>query len=127
MQMVTLRTQSPNTATEFQTMVTGGMHATGTLPHLPADTVINGRYRCVSVLGEGGMGVVYHAQDTLRGNRDIAIKTLTATEISADRMNLFKAEFGALAMFRHPNVAVVYDFEQMQGSDNCLFTMELIN
>jgi serine/threonine-protein kinase len=64
-----------------------------------------GRYRIVSLIGTGGMGEVYLAQDTTL-QRKVALKVLPL-EVAAkqDRMRRFKQEATAAASLNHPNIA----------------------
>jgi serine/threonine-protein kinase len=73
------------------------------------ETVLNGRYRLGEVLGEGGMAVVYRAQDVLL-NRPVAVKILRA-QYAADESFLrrFEREAQSAAGFSHPNIVNVYD------------------
>jgi serine/threonine-protein kinase len=74
-----------------------------------------GKYDVLSVLGRGGMGVVYHARNARIG-MDVAIKTLTQN-YSAD-LNLlqrFYEEAGQTAKLKHANIVVVYDFGDEDG------------
>src|SRR5215510_208554 len=67
-------------------------------------------YRVVSKLGEGGMGVVYIAEDMLLG-RQVAIKTIV--ESGSDRKHYrsrFLREARAVSALSHPNIATIYDF-----------------
>ena len=89
--------------------------------------VINGRYELVEPLGHGGMGVVYRAIDRQHPERPIAIKRIRTDAVSESSLALFKAEFKAMSEMRHPNVACVYDFERIHGSDDHLFTMEYVD
>jgi tetratricopeptide (TPR) repeat protein len=89
--------------------------------------VINGRYELVAPLGHGGMGVVYRAIDRQNPDRPVAIKRIRMEAVSESSLALFKAEFKAMAEMRHPNVARVYDFERIHGSDDHLFTMEYVD
>jgi serine/threonine protein kinase/tetratricopeptide (TPR) repeat protein len=89
--------------------------------------VLNGRYELGAVLGHGGMGVVYRATDRQQPDRMLAIKCIRAESMSESSLRMFKAEFKAMSEMRHPNVARVYDFERIQGSDDYLFTMELVD
>nr|WP_275407818.1 serine/threonine-protein kinase [Streptomyces coelicoflavus] len=83
------------------------------LPGLPAETpaLVAGRYRPVRLLGRGGMGVVYEAEDTQLGRR-VAVKMLTAVEgLTAQdaAWERFQREARALARIEHPGVVTLYD------------------
>ncbi len=95
-------------------------------PTLAAGMVLNGRYTIEHLLGYGGMGVVYRAADALRDGQPVALKMIRSRLIRPERLSLFKAEFKVAAGLRHPNVASVYDFEALHGSDENFFTMELV-
>ena len=92
-----------------------------------APVVLNGRYELGAPLGRGGMGIVYHAIDRQHPDRSLAVKCIRAECVSESSLRLFQAEFKAMAEMRHPNVARVYDFERIQGSDDFLFTMEFVD
>jgi serine/threonine-protein kinase len=74
-----------------------------------------GRYRIVSLIGTGGMGEVYLAQDTTL-QRKVALKVLPL-EVAAkqDRMRRFKQEATAAASLNHPNIAHVYEIGEAEG------------
>ena len=74
-----------------------------------------GRYEIRSKIGEGGMGEVYLAQDTVL-DRKVAIKILPA-ELAAneDRMRRFTQEAKSAAALNHPNIAHVYEIGQQEG------------
>ncbi|WP_164851385.1 serine/threonine-protein kinase [Larkinella soli] len=73
-------------------------------------------YRVESLLGEGGMGTVYQATDTLL-ERPVAVKMLHTHLVSQGSfMERFRNEALILARLNHPNIAVVYNFLQ-DGSD----------
>ncbi len=68
-----------------------------------------GRYRVLSLLGAGGMGEVYSAEDT-RLNRPVALKLLPARfTMDADRVRRFEQEALAVSALNHPNIVTVYD------------------
>jgi eukaryotic-like serine/threonine-protein kinase len=74
--------------------------------------VVGGRYHIVSLIGEGGMGVVYKAEQRLGSTvRKVAVKTLHA-ELSRDPSITarFHREVGTVAQLEHPNTVRVYDF-----------------
>ena len=69
-----------------------------------------GKYDLVGLLGAGGMGVVYEAQDTVL-NRRVALKLLPPALAESDRQALrrFLREAQAAARLNHPNVVAIYD------------------
>lgn len=73
-------------------------------------TTLAGNYEIESVIGTGGMGVVYKARHALM-DRTVAIKMLQAQLIS-DSMSVkrFQQESKAASRIKHPNVITVYDF-----------------
>src|SRR5215216_4614351 len=74
-----------------------------------------GRYEVRSLLGAGGMGEVYLAQDTSL-NRKVALKVLPAEVASnQDRMRRFKQEATSAASLNHPNIAHIYEVGQASG------------
>jgi len=75
--------------------------------------VIN-KYRIDAKLGEGGMGIVYKAWDTVL-ERPVALKRLHPT-LSQDEKFLkrFRAEGRALARLIHPNIVTVFDLEEVE-------------
>lgn len=88
-------------------------------------TVVNGRYEAIRPLGSGGLGRVYLVHDKLE-SKPLALKTLHSYELSAEQLALFKNEFETMARLRHPNLAQVYDFEPLHGTDDHFFTMEFV-
>ncbi|MFT7677083.1 MAG: serine/threonine protein kinase [Planctomycetota bacterium] len=72
----------------------------------PGDTV--GPFRLLQRLGEGGFGVVWRAQPT-DGGAQVALKLLKAGMDSAQVLQRFDAERGALGRLNHPGIAQVMD------------------
>lgn len=72
-------------------------------------TVIDGKYKLVEEIGEGGMGNVYMAQQTEPVRRAVAVKVIKAGMDSKAVLARFEAERQALAMMDHPNIARVLD------------------
>jgi len=68
-----------------------------------------GRYKLLSVLGEGGMGVVHLAEQQHPIRRHVALKIIKPGMDSKRVVARFEAERQALALFDHPNIAHVYD------------------
>src|ERR1043165_5715175 len=81
-----------------------------------------GPYRIVRKLGEGGMGVVYAAEDE-RLRREVAIKTIRAASDSSARERFFR-EAGAAASLSHPNVCQLFDIGETEGRP--FLVMELL-
>ena len=85
----------------------------------PHENTLAGRtlshYQVVSLLGAGGMGEVYLAQDP-RLDRTVAIKILPG-DLAGDpeRMQRFEREARAASALNHPNVATIYDVGESDG------------
>ncbi len=83
------------------------------------------RYRVIEKLGQGGMGEVYRAQDTLL-SRHVAIKILPDEfAYDAERLARFQREAQVLASLNHPNIAALYALEQFDGKR--FIVMELVD
>ena len=82
-------------------------------------------YKILEKLGEGGMGVVYLAEDT-KLKREVAIKFLPH-HISAneEERKRFEIEAQAAASLNHPNIATIYSIEN--SGDEIFIVMEYID
>jgi TolB-like protein len=83
-----------------------------------------GQFEIVSPLGAGGMGEVWRARDTHLG-REVALKVLPegfATD--PERHARFEREAKVLASLNHPNIAVLYGLEHLDGQH--ALVMELV-
>src|SRR5207245_4897944 len=80
---------------------------------MPLDGLDIGRYHLLRLIGSGGMGEVYLAEDT-RVNRQVAIKVvrteLTTYESSKEAMHLFESEAKTIALLDHPGILPLYDY-----------------
>src|SRR5690242_19099820 len=84
-----------------------------------------GPYEIKSLLGEGGMGVVFQARDTAL-QRDVALKLLPEQFANdAERFARFQREAQVLASLNHPNIAHIYGIET-SGAARCL-VMEFVD
>jgi len=105
---------------------TGG-RPTFDLPPLPLPERI-GRYRIIRQIGQGGMGVVFEAeQDTPR--RRVALKVIRAGVLSESAMRRFAREVQVLGRLEHPGIARIYDagtHTSATGEPIPYFAMELI-
>ena len=81
-------------------------------------------YEVLEKIGEGGMGVVYKARDTLL-NRLVALKMLPAgSAADPDRRARLLREARAASSLHHPNIVAVHDLLHHDGSD--VIVMELV-
>ena len=80
-------------------------------PGLPASMIGQtiGPYQILDQLGEGGMGLVYLAEQTEPVQRKVALKLIKSGMDSKQVLARFEAERQALALMNHANVATVYD------------------
>ena len=76
-----------------------------------------GRYRVVSEIGRGAMGIVYRGEDEALG-RSVAIKMILASmqsEEQAGYLARFRQEAKALGGLNHPNIITVFEFGDEGG------------
>src|SRR5262245_11389375 len=95
----------------------GGQFVTGQM--------LAGRYRIVSLLGKGGMGEVYKAED-LKLNQTVALKFLpSAVALDGGMLARFHNEVRIARRVAHPNVCRVYDIGEAEGRH--FLSMEFID
>jgi len=75
-----------------------------------------GPYLISRKLGQGGMGVVYHATDSRLG-RPVALKLLSTADATPSHRTRFAREARAASSLNHPNIATIYEFDTLNGSD----------
>ena len=87
-------------------------------PTVTAVDAITGRdvgaYRVQSVLGSGGMGVVYKALDA-KFNRTVAVKFLSGTSTDIDGRRRFLREAQTASSLNHPHILTVHDIGEIDG------------
>lgn len=103
----------------------GSRHSLASVaPALEAGTILAGRYQILALLGEGGMGAVYKAQD-LELERTVALKTILP-QMAANPAMLarFKQEVLLASQITHRNVVRLYDLGESDGLK--FITMEFV-
>jgi len=82
-------------------------------------------YKILNKLGEGGMGVVYKAEDT-KLKREVAIKFLPRfISSNKEERQRFEIEAQAAASLNHPNISTIHSIEEAE--DQIFIVMEFIN
>ena len=76
--------------------------------------MIAGRYRIMALLGRGGMGEVYRADDLNLG-QEVALKFLPPEATNEDSLERFRNEVRIARQISHPNVCRVYDIGEANG------------
>ena len=106
-------------------MGTTGRTLTGLLTQ---QHVIKQRYRILAMVGKGGFGAVYRVADMQFGNRVLAIKEMSQSNLSpqelAEATDAFKREALLLANLTHPNLPRIY--EQFSDSGRWYLVMDFI-
>lgn len=98
---------------------------------LVVGSILKERFNLVSILGEGGMGLVFKAVDMLKveakdQNPYVAIKVLTGDfKEHPDAFISLQRETSKAQKLAHPNISTVYDFDRHKGT--VYMTMELLN
>ncbi len=97
-------------------------------PAVPSPAQTIGPYRVLSLLGEGGFGSVYLAEQTSPVRRRVALKIIKPGMDSRAVVARFEAERQALALMDHPGVARVFDAGVTPAADGArpYFAMELV-
>ena len=87
-----------------------------TINILPEGFMFDDRYKVIRLIGQGGMGIVYLAQDTKLNNALRALKTIRP-ELLSNRKNAaqFKNEALAAMNLAHRNIVKVYNYEEWQS------------
>jgi eukaryotic-like serine/threonine-protein kinase len=85
-----------------------------------------GPYKLIRLLGEGGMGAVYHAQQAQPIRREVALKIIKPGMDSRLVIARFENERQALALMDHPSIARVFDAGTTQ-TGLPFFVMELVD
>jgi eukaryotic-like serine/threonine-protein kinase len=109
--------------TQINSGRSGGLDPAAT-PHVPAGSAVPraegaaasadepisiGQYKLIRRLGEGGMGQVWLAEQTMPVQRQVAIKLIKVGIYDAELLQRFRAERQSLAMMDHPAIAKVFD------------------
>jgi non-specific serine/threonine protein kinase/serine/threonine-protein kinase len=106
--------------------VDSGATTTGSFDFGGAPDSQIGPYKLVRQIGEGGMGVVYHAQQLRPIRRDVALKIIKPGMDSRQVVARFETERQALAVMDHANIARVFDGGATPAGLP-YFVMELVN
>lgn len=106
--------------------ITQGIHPLGS-PLKPWHPTQIGRYRIVSLLGEGGMGVVYEAEQD-QPKRMVALKVVREDFVTDDLLRRFALESKVLGRLQHAGIAQIFDagtFDEVHATLP-YFAMELV-
>ncbi len=109
---------------DFMNSPTLGTDAPGNARSEKPGSII-GRYKLLQEIGEGGMGVVYMAEQTEPVTRKVALKIIKLGMDTKQVVARFEAERQALAMMDHPNIAKVLDAGATEAG-RPYFVMELV-
>jgi eukaryotic-like serine/threonine-protein kinase len=99
-----------------------------TIDHVPTagpGTVLASRYKLLELIGEGGMGEVWVADQLEPIRRRVAVKTIKRGMDTRNVLARFEAERQALALMDHPNIAKVLDADTT-ADGRSFFVMELV-
>src|SRR5687768_12295578 len=92
---------------------------------LEAPGTVIGRYKLLELVGEGGYGSVFMAEQTSPVHRKVALKIIKAGMDTKQVIARFEAERQALALMDHPNIAKVFD-AGVTDAGRPYFVMELV-
>jgi len=95
------------------------------VPHLPLPATI-GAYRILRIIGEGGMGLVYEAEQP-NPKRRVAIKVIGRGVNSRATLARFRNEAQVLGQLKHPGIAQIYEAATDPTTGEAFFAMEYID
>jgi serine/threonine protein kinase/tetratricopeptide (TPR) repeat protein len=99
-------------------------------PHFRAAELVGGRFRIVRLIGQGGMGAVYEAEDLELGGRVALKRVRPETAADSRAIERFKQEIYLARKVTHPNVCRIFDLfhhHDPASDDSVVFvTMELL-
>ena len=108
--------RGPRSGSSARTQPRSGPGAGGAAGRFAPGEVLAGRYRIVGLLGRGGMGEVYRADDLTLGQA-VALKLLPeALARDPDRLERFFNEVRVARQVTHPSVCRVYDLGEAEGA-----------
>ena len=87
-------------------------------------TLVAGRYRVIALLGRGGMGEVYRADDLSLG-QEVALKFLPESTADEETLERFRNEVRTARRISHPNVCRVFDIGQ--AGNQVFLSMEYVD
>jgi hypothetical protein len=114
-------------ATGPATASSGWLTSSDSISHgrLGPGTILDGRYRIIAMLGKGGMGEVYRADD-LRLGQPVALKFLPdGLKDDPVRLAQFHNEVRTARQVSHPNICRVYDIGEVDG--HLFLSMEYVD
>jgi serine/threonine protein kinase/Flp pilus assembly protein TadD len=103
----------------------GGVGPTGDQPVAEGPGTVLGPYKLLEQIGEGGMGLVFMAEQTRPVRRKVALKILKPGMDTRQVVARFEAERQALALMDHPNIAKIHD-AGTTATGRPYFVMELV-
>ena len=105
----------PDAADVHPNAVLGTLDAGPRTERFPPGTILAGRYRIIGLLGRGGMGDVYRADD-LKLDQAVALKFLSRSRIASPAwIHRYRNEVRLARRVAHPNVVRVYDVSEAEG------------
>lgn len=105
--------------------VEGALHQDDPTDSIPARI---GRYQVIRKLGDGGMGIVYLAEQD-QPRRHVAVKVIRTSFMSREMVRRFEFEARVLGKLRHPGIAHIYESgtTDLDGRECAFFAMEYID
>jgi tetratricopeptide (TPR) repeat protein len=119
------RSGDPQSLDSAEAKAPGTCSAAPVEPGAEVSGTVIGPYKLLQVIGEGGMGTVYMAEQTQPVRRTVALKLIKAGMDSRQVLARFGTERQALALMDHPNIAKVFD-AGTTDSGRPYFVMELV-